>query len=49
MPRRQQVFAERGTTLGVRALNAGVAYDVAVEAFDENDVSKLSEVVPVAP
>jgi xylan 1,4-beta-xylosidase len=44
-----QVFADRGTTLDVRALNAGVAYAVAVETFDENGVSKLSEVVRVAP
>jgi len=42
-----QVFADEGTTLDLRALNAGVAYDVAVEAFDENGVSKLSEVVHV--
>ena len=42
-----QVFADRGTTLDVRALSAGVAYDVAVETFDENGVSKLSEVLHV--
>ena len=39
-----QVFAERGTTLDVRALNAGVGYFVAVEAFNENGVSALSAV-----
>jgi hypothetical protein len=44
-----QVFADRGTALDLRALNAGVAYDVAVEAFDENGVSKLSEIVHVSP
>jgi hypothetical protein len=43
-----QVFADRGTALELRALNAGVAYDVAVEAFDEDGVSKLSEIVHVS-
>jgi xylan 1,4-beta-xylosidase len=46
-----QVFAkpasERGTTLEIRALNAGVGYYVAVEAFDENGVSPLGAVVAV--
>jgi hypothetical protein len=42
-----QVFAGRGTRLDVRALNAGVDYFVAVEAFDENGVSALSRAVPV--
>ena len=41
-----QVFADRGTVLEVRALNAGVDYHVAVEAFDENGVSRLSKPVP---
>ncbi|MBC7990286.1 MAG: fibronectin type III domain-containing protein, partial [Luteimonas sp.] len=40
-----QVFAERGTTLEVRALNIDQAYDFAVEAFDERGVSRLGEVV----
>lgn len=40
-----QVFADRGTKLEVRALDAGVAYYVAVEAFDENGVSGLSRTV----
>jgi xylan 1,4-beta-xylosidase len=31
----------------LRSLNAGVAYWVAVEAFDENGVSKLSRVLPI--
>jgi len=31
----------------VRALNIGVGYHVAVEAFDENGVSALSKVVSV--
>ena len=42
-----QVFADRGTTLDIRALNAGVGYHVAVEAFDENGVSTLSKIVSV--
>lgn len=42
-----QVFADRGTTLEVRALSAGVAYYVSVESFDENAVSPLGRVVPV--
>lgn len=42
-----QVFAERGTTLDVRALNAGVGYHVAVEAFNESGVSPLSGIVAV--
>jgi xylan 1,4-beta-xylosidase len=41
-----QVFADRGTTLDVRALSAGVDYQVAVEAFNENGVSALSKTVP---
>jgi len=40
-----QVFADRGTELELRALNVGVGYHVAVEAFDENGVSPLSAVV----
>jgi hypothetical protein len=42
-----QVFADRGTTLDVRALNRGVDYHVAVEAFNENGVSAVGEVVAV--
>ena len=42
-----QVFADRGTRLDVRALNAGVGYYVAVEAFDENGVSPLSRILSV--
>ncbi len=42
-----QVFADRGTSLDVRALNVGVAYHVAVEAFDENGVSALGKIVAV--
>jgi xylan 1,4-beta-xylosidase len=42
-----QVFADRGTTLDVRALSVGVGYFVAVEAFDEDGVSPLGAVVAV--
>lgn len=46
-----QVFALPGqegpVKLDVRALNAGVDYHVAVEAFDESGVSRLSGVVAV--
>jgi hypothetical protein len=42
-----QVFADRDTRLDVRALNIGVGYHVAVEAFDENGVSPLSGVIAV--
>ena len=40
-----QVFADRPTTLELRALSQGVGYYVAVEAFDENGVSPLSTTV----
>jgi hypothetical protein len=45
-----QVFAHSlagATSLEVRALSAGVDYHVAVEAFDENGVSALGQIVPV--
>ncbi|HET6566955.1 MAG TPA: discoidin domain-containing protein, partial [Rhodothermales bacterium] len=42
-----QVFADRGTPLEVRALTTGQDYYFAIEAFDENGVSKLSDVVHV--
>ena len=42
-----QVFADRGTRLDIRALNIGVEYHVAVEAFDENGVSALGNIVSV--
>jgi xylan 1,4-beta-xylosidase len=46
-----QVFAHSlmngGTSLDVRALSVGVEYYVAVEAFDENGVSALGEIVSV--
>jgi xylan 1,4-beta-xylosidase len=38
-----QVFADRGMTLELRALNVGQEYYVAVEAFDENGVSGVSK------
>lgn len=40
-----QVFADAGNELEVRALNKGQDYYFAIEAFDENGVSKLSNVV----
>lgn len=39
-----QVFADRGTTLELRALNVDQPYTMAVEAFNENGVSALSAV-----
>ena len=40
-----QVFADRrDARLDVRALNVGVDYHVAVEAFDENGVSALGKI-----
>jgi xylan 1,4-beta-xylosidase len=42
-----QVFADRGTTLELRALTVGQEYYVAVEAFDENGVSRPSRPVHV--
>ncbi len=40
-----QVWADAGNTLQLRALNVGQEYFFAIEAFDENGVSALSEVV----
>jgi len=40
-----QVFADRGDTLELRALTVGQGYYVAVEAFNENGVSRPGEVV----
>ena len=40
-----QVFADQGNTLVLRALTIGQDYYFAIEAFDENGVSKLSDVV----
>ena len=42
-----QRFADQGTELRLRALNAGQAYFIAVEAFDENGVSGITPVVHV--
>jgi xylan 1,4-beta-xylosidase len=42
-----QVFADRGTTLELRALTVGQEYYVAIEAFDENGVSRASAPVPM--
>jgi hypothetical protein len=44
-----QRFADQPTRLELRALNKGVRYVVAVEAFDERGVSKLSRVVTLEP
>lgn len=40
-----QRWADQGTALELRALNAGVPYWIAVEAFDERGVSRLSRAV----
>jgi hypothetical protein len=42
-----QRFADQGTTLELRALTVGQRYHVAVEAFDESGVSRLSGMVEV--
>lgn len=42
-----QVFVDQGTQQEIRALNRGVGYHVAVEAFDERGVSPLSQVLAV--
>jgi hypothetical protein len=39
----------RALTQELRSLNAGVPYWVAIEAFSENGVSRVSRVVPVRP
>jgi hypothetical protein len=42
-----QRWADQGTALELRALNLGVDYWVALEAFDENGVSKRSKAIPI--
>jgi hypothetical protein len=44
-----QRFADQPTHLQLRSLNKGVRYVVAVEAFDEHGVSKLSRVLTLEP
>ena len=44
-----QRFADQPTRLTLTALNKGVRYFVAVEAFDERGVSKLSRVLVLQP
>ncbi|GAB2536593.1 family 43 glycosylhydrolase [Rhodanobacter koreensis] len=44
-----QRFADQPTRLELRALNKGVRYAVAVEAFDERGVSKLSRIAVLEP
>jgi xylan 1,4-beta-xylosidase len=40
-----QVFADRPASLEIRALNKGVDYYFAIESFNENGVSRTSEVI----
>lgn len=42
-----QVFSDRGSNLKLRALNTGQEYYFAIEAFDENGVSEVSDVVHI--
>ena len=42
-----QTWADAGTELEIRALNVGVGYWFAVEAFNENGVSGLSDAVHI--
>jgi hypothetical protein len=42
-----QVFADQGETLEIRALTVGQEYYFAIEAFDENGVSKVSAPVHI--
>lgn len=42
-----QVWSEAGTRLNIRALNRGVGYSFAVEAFNESGVSPLSPPVSI--
>ena len=42
-----QVFADRAQPLEIRALTVGQDYWFAIEAFDENGVSKVSDPVPL--
>jgi xylan 1,4-beta-xylosidase len=42
-----QRFADQGTRLELRALSVGQGYWVAIESFDENGVSQLSQAVQI--
>lgn len=42
-----QVWADKGSQQDIRALNVGQAYWVAVEAFDENGVSRRSKSIAI--
>jgi hypothetical protein len=42
-----QRFADQGATLELRALTVGQPYWVAIESFDENGVSTLSQALPI--
>ena len=44
-----QRFADQPTRLTLSSLNKGVKYVVAVEAFDERGVSRLSRTVTLSP
>jgi hypothetical protein len=44
-----QRFADQPTRLTLRALSKGVRYAVAVEAFDERGVSRLSRIATLEP
>lgn len=44
-----QRFADQPTRLTLRSLNKGVRYVVAVEAFDEHGVSRLSRIATLQP
>ncbi len=42
-----QRFMDQGRSLEIRALNVGQAYWIAIESFDENGVSKLSQPIQI--
>ena len=44
-----QVWADAGSGLEIRALNAGQEYYFVIEAFNENEVSGLSDVIHTPP
>jgi xylan 1,4-beta-xylosidase len=44
-----QRFSDQSARLKLTALNKGVRYFVAIEAFDERGVSKLSRTLVLAP
>ncbi|MCA0373949.1 MAG: fibronectin type III domain-containing protein [Proteobacteria bacterium] len=42
-----QIFADEPNAKEIRALNKGVSYYFAIEAFDENGISGLSKIIEV--